>query len=217
MRSSPLSSSAAIAASASPMKDPERREVVASQRIPCAAMGVAQKAGELQPVRLPVAEGAGVAADQHADAGRRAGAAETRGIPAGGVRLAHVDGRRRQADEVIGVLGQALQGHEHQRDVLWRQPAQAAAEDVGGAEHLCRGGIGSQRLAARRDDDVRGRQRARAQAIAETQDAGRGGAGVDELQQGARGDDEPAPHLEAGGVDRPAAGRARRSRPSAWW
>ena len=87
--SSPPSPLAAMAASASPMKLPDRREVAASQRIPCERWASCRKRDELQPILGAVAVGAGIAPDQHADPGGRIGAPEARSrAVAGGSRYA---------------------------------------------------------------------------------------------------------------------------------
>ena len=153
----------------------ERREVVASQRTPYVPWASRRKPGERQPVLFPIAEGAGVAADQHADAGRRRGRGPKRRAPrAGGRGSGNVDRRGRQADEVVGRRARLSSVTSTSPHVLGRQPAQPAAEDVGGAQHLGRSRIGGERLAARRHDDIGRRQRARADAVAEAQEARRG-------------------------------------------
>src|SRR5215470_221836 len=107
-------------------------------------MSLTEKGGKPQPILAAVAEGAGVTPDQNAHSGWRLGAPEAYGLTVAGRPAPQIDRRRWQGDEMVGQLGQALQGDYDEPDVLWREPPQAAAEDVGSAQQLRRGRVGCQ-------------------------------------------------------------------------
>ena len=104
---------------------------------------------------------------------------------------------------MIGQLAVALQRDDDEPHMLGAEPTQPAAEDVGGAQQLCRGRVGRHRLAARGHHDVGRGQTVRVDAEAQPQDQRRGDAEIDELRQRARRHDEAAAHLEADCGHRP--------------
>ena len=195
---------AAMAASASPMKAPERREVVASQRMPCSRWASRRN-------RVSCSQSS-------ADSGRRRScrrSARRRGQAGGRGRSARrrpPPGRPHRSARAAGrpggwAPGQAVERDQHERHVLGRQPAQPPAEDVRRAQHLGGSGVGSERLAACGYHDVGRWQLARADAVAEAQEAPRVYPRVRELQQRPRRDEEPPLHLQPGR----APGRSRAS------
>ncbi len=90
---------------------------------------------------------------------------------------------------------------EHEGEILGAELAQRAIEDVGRAEQARRRGVGGERVAARRDDEIRARQGSRVDPVAEGEEADRREAALDQGREHAPRRPAVAADLEAPDLD----------------